>query len=290
MARHRLRQFAGYLGSGLIALFPAAVTIWVISAVVRWLAEVFGPQSPIGRLLQPHDIGGAAHGLIMACVYGVAIVLITLLGYSTQRRARNWILDLVNLLFGRFPIVNRVYGALQQVANVMKSQTGGETQAMGRLGEVVIVHSSGLRLLALLTSRKVYRIDGVPHLQVFFSSSPMPATGFLSFVPVDELLLTNIDIEAYTKTVVSLGSLTAQSVSRDIRTWRLRVREEGADGESRDSTEAIDDRAEEPAPAEAPKPKRTRRTKKAEEPLAAPPVVEPTAEEPGAEGDAGTPE
>lgn len=274
MVRQRLRQALGYLGSGLIALFPAAVTIWVISAVVRWLADVFGPHSVIGKLLQPKDVSGPAHGLIMAGVYIVALLLIVLLGYSTQRRASTWVMQLVNLFFSRFPIVNRVYSALQQVANVMRSQAGDEAQAIAKFGDVCYARYANLWVIAMLTSRRVYRVGGEPHVQIFLSTSPMPATGFLYLVPIDDVLLTNLDIEAYTKVVVSFGSLTSQTLPRDTKQWRLRVAGGAVEADTGEAG------AEEAHPAEteaeAPRPKRTRRRKTTE--------PEPPADEPA--GDA----
>lgn len=257
--RQTVKQLAGYIGSGLIAIFPAAMTVWVISAVVRWLAEMFGTHSLLGHLLEPRDASPLSHGLIMAAVYGVVLLGIGYLGYRTQKRASSWVVGAINLCFSRFPLVNRIHHALQQVANVMRSQTGEDAQGITKFGDVVVTRFASLQILALLTSRKVYRIDGEPHVQVFIPHAPLPATGWLFFARVDEVLLTSLDIEAYTKIAVSFGSLTGQTIPSDMKTWRIRA---SADGGEVEQHETAEDTTAAPPDAEAePKPKRRRKPK-----------------------------
>ncbi len=219
--RQLARQALGYFVSGVLILLPAAVTIWVIGAVVRAILRVFDPEAGVGQFSRLINIepGGHLYWLFIAAVSAVVVVLVTLLGMGTSRGARNWIAEAINALFGRFPIVNRIYGALLQVVDVLRGQAAKD---VSKFGDVVAVQFANMRVLGVLTSRKIYRISDRDYVQILLPSSPMPMTGFLYFIPIEDVLLCDIGIEDFTKVVVSFGSLTAQILDESIRVRRIR--------------------------------------------------------------------
>lgn len=215
----RLRQLLGYLVSGVLVLLPPFVCLWVASIVVRWLATTLGPGSEIARNITSHVNMGIADWLLLAGLYLLVLVAIVVLGYWTSRKARNVFTETFRVVFGKFPVLDRIYSAVEQVVNVIRQQPIASGQGgLAKFGDVAFVRFGNLRFMGLLTSRNAYRLGGQEYVQVFMPSSPMPATGFLFMAPVQDVDLGDLSIEDFTKVVVSLGSLTSQIIGEDIKT------------------------------------------------------------------------
>ncbi len=222
MIGQRLRQVLGYLVSGFLVLLPAVVCLWVASIVVRWLVTTLGPQSEIARNITSHVDMDIADWLLVGGLYFLVIVAITVLGYLTSKRAKNIFTETFRVVFGRFPLLDRVYSAVEQVVSVIRQQpaASGKT-GLAKFGDVALVRVGNLRFIGMLTSRKIYRFGDQEFVQVLMPSSPMPASGFLFMAPVEDVYLADINIEEFTKVVVSFGSLTSQVFEREVRIRRV---------------------------------------------------------------------
>jgi len=212
----KVRQLLRYFVSGLLVLLPAVVTVWLIGAVATRLVLLFGPDSRIATAITEHV--GIPGLLILGTAYLLVIAAVTGLGYLTSRRARNFITVMLKAAFSRFPIVDRVYGAVEQVVNVIRQQGRATEGGLTRFGEIVLVRFANVALLAVLTSRKVYALHGRAYVQVLLPHSPMPVTGFLYMIPTEDTRFTDLNIEEFTKVTVSFGSLTSQVFSRPVKT------------------------------------------------------------------------
>jgi uncharacterized membrane protein len=214
----RLRQVFGYLISGILVLLPAVVCLWVASAVVRWVVMTLGPDSEIARNITGHVDMGVDDWLVLGALYAAVIIAITLLGYLTSLRARNIVTDTFKVVFSKFPVLDRIYSAVDQVGNVIRQQpVAAGKGGLAKFGDVAVVRFSNLRFMGVLTSRKVYRFGDQDYVQVLMPSSPMPASGFLYLAPVEDVYLADLNIEEFTKVVVSFGSLTSQVFEREVK-------------------------------------------------------------------------
>jgi len=214
----RLRQILGYLVSGFLVLLPAVVCLWVASVVVRWLVTTLGPQSEIARNITSHVDMDIADWLLVGGLYFLVIVAITVLGYLTSKRAKNIVTETFRAVFGRFPLLDRVYSAVEQVVSVIRQQpVASGKSGLAKFGDVALVRVGNLRFIGMLTSRRIYGFGDQDFVQVLFPSSPMPASGFLFMAPVEDVYLVDLNIEEFTKVVVSFGSLTSQVFERDVR-------------------------------------------------------------------------
>jgi uncharacterized membrane protein len=221
-----IRRFVGHLLSGALVILPAVVTLWVIGAVTKWVGHRFGPDSLIGRALTARSESRIEDWLILFVVYSAFVVLIALLGWYTKRRARNVVTESARSLFGRFPIVNRIYAAVEQVATVVRQQPT-EGGGLTKFGDVAIARFANLHIIGVLTSRKVYRFGETDYVQLFLPHAPVPATGFLYLVPIEDVYLSDVSIEEFTKIIVSIGSLTSQVFDRtDHRVRRVHLKQD----------------------------------------------------------------
>jgi uncharacterized membrane protein len=218
-----IRRILGHLVSGMLVMLPAVVTLWVIGGVARWLGHRLGPDSPVGAALTTRSRSRIEDWLILIAVYSALAALIVVLGWYTKRRARNVVTESARAVFSRFPIVNRIYAAVEQVVTVVR-QRPAEGGGLTRFGDVAIVRFANLHIIGVLTSRKVYRFGEKDHVQLFLPHAPVPATGFLYLVPIEDVYVSDLSIEEFTKIVVSVGSLTSQVLDRsDHRLRRVHV-------------------------------------------------------------------
>jgi len=201
-----LRRFSSTFIAGLFAVLPLAVTVFLLVYLVTLVNSWIGPSSAFGGLLRlvSRDntwimVGGYVASLI------IVVAVIWIVGYLATRVAGRRIGLIIASLMGRVPFVNKVYSSVEQVVGLLRQ--GGQSDAAAALANVVFARIANTIVLGMLSSSEVVEINGVPHVMVYFPSSPIPATGFNYLVPESDVWDANISVEDMTKIILSLGSL-----------------------------------------------------------------------------------
>lgn len=177
--------------AGLVVVVPAVVTVLALGFLFRtvdgllgpWIAQVLGRSIP--------GLGVIATALLVVLAGTVAT---NLLG----RR----VIALVERVFAEIPIVRRVYGASKEI---VASATLSQKQAFR---DVVMIEypRKGLYSYGFVTSYTVRESDDSRRLaNVFIPGPPVPTTGQLVAVPVEELFFPDLSIEDALKLVLSAG-------------------------------------------------------------------------------------
>jgi len=107
-------------------------------------------------------------------------------------------------------LFGKIYATVGQMVEIFgkKGQSG-----LDRFGGVGQVRMGNVKVLALLTSAQRYPMaDGREYVLVFVPNSPIPATGFNVFVPVDDFELLDMAVEDLAKVLMSLGLLGSQAL------------------------------------------------------------------------------
>jgi uncharacterized membrane protein len=116
--------------AGVLALLPIAVTVFVVGWVASLVASYAGPGSFIGHLIIAL---GALFGLDIkasstaAYLLGLAIILgvIFLLGLVVESGLRSFVLNSLDWLMTRIPLVSNVYDLTKRFVAMM-DRSGGE--------------------------------------------------------------------------------------------------------------------------------------------------------------------
>lgn len=138
-------------------------------------------------------------------IFLLAFVLVLyLLGKFLAAGVGRWVLNLVEGMVGRLPIVSTVYSSVKQVTDFAFSQT--ELQYT----RVVAVQypRKGCWSLAFVTGEGMLDVRmaaNEPVMAVLVPTSPMPATGFVITVPKSETIDLNITIDQAIQFCVSCG-------------------------------------------------------------------------------------
>ncbi|WBU61293.1 DUF502 domain-containing protein [Paracoccus albus] len=189
--------------TGLIVIAPIGITVWLIWTLTGWMDSWVLPLIPL-RWRPENYIGIDLRGL------GVVVFLIVtlLIGWM----ARGWFGKLVigggEALFARMPIIGAVYGGIKQIAETILSQGDGkfdraclvEYPRRGVWGLGFIAGPAKGEIAKEAASRGQGKF-----LAVFLPTTPNPTSGFLLFVPEQDVHILDMTPEEAAKLVISGG-------------------------------------------------------------------------------------
>jgi uncharacterized membrane protein len=175
--------------TGLIAILPAALTVWVLITVVRLTDGIF---QPIFRLLFDRTFPG--FGLILTPI------LLYLIGLVVQHQISGKLVRWGESLVHRVPVVGSIYSAVKQTLDAFDFSSTEQ-----KFSRVVFVEypKRGSWSLGFVT-RDVDFLNE-KSLCLFIPTTPNPTSGVLIVAPEKETVATSMTLEEAAKFVVSAG-------------------------------------------------------------------------------------
>lgn len=195
-----------YFITGILIVLPILATIYLFVSLFAFFDNILGRY--INRLTDAY-FGIRIPGLGLL----VFVVLIFFTGFfATNFIGRRLLLYFERLWF-KFPLVKKVYPAAKQVTHFLFGQ-----KIKGQVQKVILVQippRSGLYTIGFLTNqsdRAIQDKTGRPMVNVLIPSVPNPLTGFLIFVPEEEVVVLDMGIEDAIKMAVSGGVLNPKDM------------------------------------------------------------------------------
>ena len=192
-------RIRNYFLTGIVVAAPIGLTIyitsWFIDLVDTWFTPLIPPAYRPDNFL-PVEIPGL--GLI------IAFILLTLLGAITANFIGRSILSFGERLVSRMPVVRSIYGALKQIFETVISQSNQSFRDVG----LIEYPRKGLYSICFITTRTKNEIasrTGRELVSVFVPTTPNPTSGFLLFVPREEITILDMTIEEGAKMIISAG-------------------------------------------------------------------------------------
>lgn len=206
----RLRN---YFLTGLIIVGPVTITIyfilWLINVVDQWIKplvpNVYNPGYWIGR-----DLPGV--GLVFA------ILALIVTGALAANLLGRTLISFGEMMLDRMPIVRNVYRALKQIFESVVTATGPE-KTFQKVG-LIEFPSKGLWSIVFVTGETQGEISAVAPggetdlLTVFMPTGIVPPTGFICFVPRQDVMFLKMSIEDAAKVILSAGMVTPDYQAR----------------------------------------------------------------------------
>jgi len=202
MAKTRLTSLRNAFLTGLLLLAPLAVTVWAFFKII----EVFGGSfRPLFDILIPsrlRDIPLVWEMAVTIVVFG----LITLFGFVSHYFFGQYLLDLGERVILAIPGLNTIYSSVKQVVATFGSQNRNV------FSRVVLVQypRPGVWTLGFLTSKtqaEAQAAAGRELWTVFVPTSPNPTSGFMLFLPPDEITELEMSVGEGMKMVISGGAV-----------------------------------------------------------------------------------
>lgn len=195
----RLRN---YFLTGFIVVAPLTITVYLIWTFVKWvdgwiipyIPSVYNPETYL-----PFEMPG--FGLVMA------IIIITLIGFMTASFVGRSVVNIGERILNRMPLVRNIYSGLKQIFQTVLS---GQKGSFTRVG-ILEYPRKGLFAIVFIATDTKGEVDrrlkdkGNDTVSVFLPTTPNPTSGFLLFVPREDITFLDMSVEEAAKLVISAG-------------------------------------------------------------------------------------
>ena len=190
-----LSRLRNYFFAGAVVLIPIGITLYlslfIIKVSTRLLPKELNPNSYLNFEIPGIEII-------------IAIFLITFIGWLSLSFLGKKIIELINRILKKIPILRTIYSAIGQM-------TESFTKTDNKQKSVVLLEypRKGVWAVGFATRENEGIIkDKVKEdlINVFVPTTPNPTSGFLLMVPKKDLIYLNITFEQASKFIVSAGT------------------------------------------------------------------------------------
>ncbi|MBB4286809.1 DUF502 domain-containing protein [Roseospira goensis] len=184
--------------AGILVTAPAAITFFV-----AWKFIEFVDQRVAALIPEQYHLPFSVPGL------GLLVMVLLLIGigaFATGLFGRI-LFRLGERLLNRMPLIRNIYGALKQILETVLAQQSTAFR------QVVLVEypRRGIWAIAFITGvteGEVQNLTAQECVNVFLPTTPNPTSGFLLFVPRQDMIVLDMSVEEGIKMVISGGIVT----------------------------------------------------------------------------------
>ncbi len=197
--------------TGLVVIAPVGLTIWLIWSVVGWIDGFVLPLVP--DRYQPDRMLQNFFGLdpsLQINVRGIGVVIFLLftvvVGWMAKGLIGRSFIRFAESLVERTPVVRTIYSGIKQISETVFAQSDRSFEK-ACLIEYPRHGIWAIGFISTTTKGEIARRgnDGRSMLSVFLPTTPNPTSGFLLFVPEDDVIQLDMTVEEAAKLVISAG-------------------------------------------------------------------------------------
>ncbi|HEY9022445.1 DUF502 domain-containing protein [Seohaeicola sp. SP36] len=188
--------------TGIIVIAPIALTIWFIWSLMGFVDSVVLPLVP--DRFNPgnyFDINLRGLGVVIFLIFTVIVGWIAkgLIGRSLIRFGES--------LVHRMPVVRSIYSGVKQIAETVFAESDRNFEKAC----LIEYPRKGIWAIGFISTEAkgelAQRIlsDRGPLMSVFLPTTPNPTSGFLLYVPREDLIVLEMSVEDAAKLIISAG-------------------------------------------------------------------------------------
>lgn len=184
-------HFKRSIFTGLIAIVPLALTLWILKVILSQLDRL---TAPILKALKV-SIPGLGIILTVVMVYFLGLFVTNVLG----RRLFQWAEKIITSI----PLVSTIYKAIKQITHAFSGAASSRN-----FQRVIYIQYPrvGLWTMAFVTGESIDE-RGNEYFHVFVPTTPNPTSGFFIVVPKKDTLKAQVNVEEGLKAIISGGLL-----------------------------------------------------------------------------------
>lgn len=203
---HPFRWLRNRFIAGVLVALPIVAVIWLLSKLIGTIDNaVWSLVPPRFNPKNYWDFPFWGLSLVMA------IVGLTLLGIFVSNRVGTRILGFGESILARVPVISPIYNGIKQILNTIAQQKDRAFR------DVCLIEypRKGIWAIGFVTAdlsgapEKELGPTGKDFVCVFVPTTPNPTSGFLLFVPTDELKLLDMTPEEGAKMIISGGMVSS---------------------------------------------------------------------------------
>ncbi len=195
-------RLRAYLLAGILVIAPVGITFYLTWAFINFVDTSVAnllPEEHYAALYSGPTIPG--FGLI------IAIIFFVIVGWFATNFLGRLFIRLSEYILHRMPVISSLYGTIKQIFETIMAS---KSQAFR---EVVMLEyprkgTWGIGFVTGTTQGEVQRVTDKETVNVFVPTTPNPTSGYLLFVPKDQLTYLDMSVEEGVKLVVSAGIIT----------------------------------------------------------------------------------
>ena len=188
-------KLRNYFFTGVIVLLPIGFTLYLSKFLINFLTNLV-PSGLNPNTYLPYSIPGIEIFL--------TIVIITIVGGLSLSFLGKKILQLVDDLFKKIPVLRSIYSALGQMTDSFRNQDGNKKSVV-----LFEYPRKGVWAVGFATKENTGEIKSKTKLDlinVFVPTTPNPTSGFLLMLPKKDLIYLSVSFEQASKFIVSAGT------------------------------------------------------------------------------------
>ena len=196
------QRVRAYLFAGILVTAPISITFYLawlfIDFVDNWVTPLI-PAMYNPETYLPFALPGL--GLV------ILVLSLMLIGALTAGFFGRLWLRFSEQMLARMPVIRNVYSAVKQILETVLAQQSNAFR------EAVLVEypRRGMWVIAFITGRTEGEVQNITEeecINIFVPTTPNPTSGFLLFVPRNDLIHLHMTVEEAIKMVISGGIVT----------------------------------------------------------------------------------
>ena len=199
-----------YFITGLLALVPLIITIWVLSTLINTMDQslMLLPEAWHPKRLFGFNVPGLGALLTLGIIFVTGLVATNIFG---QQLIAWW-----ESLLSRVPFVKSIYSSVKQVSDTLFSDTGNAF----RKALLVQFPREGSWTIAFQTGEPGG--DVANHLlgdfvSVYVPTTPNPTGGYFLMMKRSDVIELNMSVDEALKYIISMGVVTPLPVAAKIK-------------------------------------------------------------------------
>ena len=190
-----LAKIRNYFLTGAVVLIPIGITLYLSLFIVRFSSKIL-PKELNPNSYLPFDIPGLE---IL-----ISVLFITFIGWLSLSFLGKKIIDLINKILKRIPILRTIYSAIGQMTESFTNSDNSQKSVV-----LLEYPKSGVWALGFATKENKTSMSQKVNqglVNVFVPTTPNPTSGFLLMVPKKDLIYLDLTFEQASKFIVSAGT------------------------------------------------------------------------------------
>ena len=184
-----------YFFTGVVVLIQIGITLYLNKFIIQISSKIIPEEINPNNYL-PFSIPGLE---IL-----ISIIVITLVGGLSFSFIGKKLLQLINDLFKRIPILRTIYSAITQMTETFTNKDDSKRSVV-----LVEYPRKGTWAVGFATKKNETEISSKTNknlINVFLPTTPNPTSGFLLMFPEDEVVYLDMTFEEASKFIVSAGT------------------------------------------------------------------------------------
>ena len=186
-------RIRNYFFAGAVVLIPLAITLYLTVFIIKISTKIIPKEINPNHYL-PIDIPGLE---IL-----ISVIFITIIGWLSLSFLGKKVIELLNSLLKKIPILRTIYSAIGQMTESFTDSDGDKKKSVVLLEYprkdvwvVGFVTKENNSSMSKKTDKNL--------VNVFVPTTPNPTSGFLLMVPKNDLIFLDISFEQASKFIVS---------------------------------------------------------------------------------------